>query len=185
VNDQYSPWAGNQNGEFSDLDTFSNDYKAAPAFMPGLATLADGDYDFEVVEATLDHIKADRVMRMHLKVGGGRVVEHLYRLASQYGINQLGADLLALGFDSDKWGQPSRPLSVEIPKAVAKLKGVRFRGTKKRRTGSDGKEYYDLFFSGRVAGAAMPNYASPPAAPTQRVIAPAPVGPAADDDIPF
>src|SRR5262249_26413938 len=44
---------GGPNDDFSDLESFNQDYRAEKPFGQGLDTLADGDYDFEIVSAEL------------------------------------------------------------------------------------------------------------------------------------
>jgi hypothetical protein len=173
--------------DFADLDSFGGEYKPQAAFRPNLETLPNGEYDCEVVEATLDKINNDRIIRVALRVGPGRVVEHLYWLNKQEGINRLGAELCVLGFDADRWGPAyNRPLSVELPKVVAKLKGMKFRAAKTsrkdNRPGYQDRVYHDLHISCRLDGRPMPPLA-PPAAPTPAAAAAVPTG--SDDEIPF
>lgn len=148
---------------FDELDNFGGDYQAQAKFRPGLETLANGEYDFEFTEAKLDRINDDLVMRTGLKVNGARVIERVWWLNTQDALNRFGADMLALGFDADRWGPANnRPLSREVPKVVARLPGVRFRGTKASRPKLDfakqptGEHWHDLHISGRVSGQVSP-----------------------------
>lgn len=189
-----NPWADHAgSSSFDDLDSFGAGYQPQAGFRPGADTLADGDYDCEIVDAALDFIKGDRVLRLGLRTSIGRVVEYLYWLNRQEAVNRLGADLCVLGFDADRWGSANnRPLSVELPKAVAKLKGVRFRATKSSRQGSGlnaARTFHDLYINCRLDGRPMPpltppaNHA-PPAAPA-RAAHPVATAPEVTDEIPF
>jgi len=128
---------GGPGDDLSDLDSFGGSYEAKGAFRPNIDSLANADYDFEIVDAKLDRINTDRILRIGLRTSAGKVVEWTHWLNRQEGVNRLGAELVVLGFDADRWGpQHNRPLSVELPKAVLKLPGRKFRATKTSRNGS-------------------------------------------------
>lgn len=171
MSDPTNPWA-EQPDDFSDLDNFGGDYKPEQSFRSGIDTLHDGPYEFEVVSAILDRTSntADRVCRIGLKVVNGcRVVEWTHFLSKVQGVNHFAADLAALGFDANRWNTPQRPLSKEIPAAVAKLPGIKFRAMKiSRKDGRPGvdKTYHDLQIHSRIDGRPMPTL-SPLAAAVQ------------------
>lgn len=178
-----SPWPEWSATDFSDLDSLGAEYRPEHAFRPGTDTLANGDYDFEVVDAKLDMVGNNRVCRVGLKVNaGGRLVEHTYWLNRKEGINAFGAEMATLGFPAHQWGDgPDRvPLSKAIPECVVKLVGVKFRGTKtSRKDTRPGKQdvvYHDLHVSGRIQGAPMPPI-SPPISPRTQTSATQPNGP--------
>lgn len=142
--------------DFSDLDSFEGSWAPARMFRPGIDTLPDGDYEFAVVDGELGRAQnGDRIFKLGLQVNGN-VVEKTWWLKTQEGANALCADLCALGLDADRWGpKHNRPLSQELPKAPAKLAGVRFRGKITTRT-SNGKTYHNLHIGGKVLGTASP-----------------------------
>lgn len=167
-------------GEYEDLASFDGNFSPQAQFRPGLDTLADGDYDLTVVDAALDKAKGDRILRLGLRTQTGMVVERVYWLTTQEAMNRLGADLLALGFPANTWGSGGKTLATELPAAVAKLPGLKFRGTKKARiSAKDNKTYHELYVCGRIQGAPMP------AAAPVRAPAPAAAPVPADDRIPF
>lgn len=191
----------NSNGSwnsYADLDAYGAQAAPEHAFRPGIDTLANGDYEFEVENAALDQINSMRVMRLNLKVlPAARQVEQVYWLNRQEGVNGLLAEMAALGFPAHTWGSgPGKtPLSVAIPDCVGRLRGVRFRGSKTSRPGKQGgQSYHDLHISGRLGGAPMPPVTptpSPngrPGLPPQPVPMVPPTRPAGtydSNDIPF
>lgn len=134
-----------------DLERFDAEYVAQAAFAPGLDTLADGSYDFEVDFAELGRTKNanDPILRVNLRVNGGMVIEWGSPLTSQEGCNRLGADLRVLGFDADKW-RGSRSFSKELGNAIPKLKGIKFRAIKRTEHSKDGKTYHKLMILNRL-----------------------------------
>lgn len=159
--------------DYSDLDNLGGTYAPQHAFKPGIDTLPDGSYDLEIESATLDRVNADRVARVGLKIAGGTSVEWTVWLSRQEGVNGFCADLAVLGFDTDKWGPANnRLISVELPKAVSRLKGIRFRGSKTHREGKGtnlGKVYHELRVLCRLDSRPMP-----PVGPTNGSAAPHP-----------
>lgn len=174
-----------------DLKRFDGEYVAEAAFAPGLDTLANGTYDFEIISATLGRTKnsADPIIRINLRVNGGLIVEWGTLLTGQERCNRLGADLQILGFDSDKW-RGTRPFSKELGLAVPKLKGIKFRAMKRSNDGKDGKTYHELLLYQRLT-ASSPAAGSPPATPRNGTPMPKPpqqqpAGAASDSEsIPF
>lgn len=176
---------------YDDLASFDDDYKPEKPFRPGIDTLADGDYEMEIVEANLAHASTgDRVLNLDLRVNGGTVVQHTYWLKTQAGMNSLGADLCTLGFDANKWGKTGgKSIKEALPESVKKLPGIRFKCTKKRRDGSGanaGKVYHDIYINARISGRSMPAASSgfnelPDSAPVN----PQPVGAPAGSPIPW
>lgn len=141
---------------YDDLASFDGDLRPEYPVTAGIDTLMDGDYLFEITEASLEQTEKsrERILRLMLLVNGRRV-EKAYFFKKQGSVNSLMADLVALGFDADKWGAAhKRSLAVELPKAVAKLKGIKFRATKRfDKRGESGEGYHNLYIAGRVAGA--------------------------------
>ncbi len=163
---------GGPGDSFDDLASFDRDARPETIMTQRLDTLGDGDYDFEITEAKIDRTgkdhDGDRLCRATLCVNGGRSVEHTWWLNRQEAMNAFLADLCTLGFDADKWGGSSgRSLAAEIPKAVARLAGIKFRGTKRSSDparSKDGKTtYHNLFINAVIQGRPMPG--SAPAAP--------------------
>jgi hypothetical protein len=143
------------NGDYSWLDARANDFKPEHAIRPGLEALADGDYDFEIVDAVLttSHSGKD-IINLGLSPNGGSAIQHTYWLENQ--LNAFGADCLTLGFQADKWGKQV-PLSQAIPETLGKLIGVRFRGKKVTKASKDaGKVWHNLHINSRISGRPMP-----------------------------
>jgi hypothetical protein len=175
--------------DYSDLASFDGDYKAENTFRPDLDTLPDGDYDFEILDADLTRATGKqagvRILTLVLRPNGGATVRHTYWLRDQEQMNRLGADLVVLGFDADKWGKAGgKSIAQALPEAVARLKSVRFRGRKATREGTGnhaGKKFHDLHVGARIGGSAMPAPAKPfnefgNGLPGQQQPAPAPAG---------
>lgn len=187
---------------FGDLDSWGREAKAEHVFGTKVEDLPNGDYDFEIVSATLEQVgeKCDRICRLNLRIVDGAAVQWTCWLNEQKKMNTFLADLSAMGFDASRWGDAfQRPLSREIPAAVAKLPGVKFRGHKSSRADNRpgvNRVYQDFrvvcrIDSGRPMPPLGPSQATqtpaptssngPSARPTQMPAAPAPV----EDDAPF
>jgi hypothetical protein len=170
-----------------ELSRYDQDYVPQAGRRPGLDSLADGDYDFAIQGADLARTEKTRqpILRLELKVvPGGQILEHVYFFSEQRNVDRLGADLCTLGFDADQWtAQNGRRFSAELPAAVARLTGIRFRGHKVTVT-KDGKTHHNLYVNARLAGTPMPGAAGPPRAP-RPVPQPAAAAPNRDQDIPF
>lgn len=149
---------------------------------PGVESLADGDYDFEIRSATLEMLSDKPVLRLGLQVaeggGGVRMLDHLFWIDSQVKANIVGAFLVGLGIPADQW----REFSEELPGAVAILRGITFVGTKKTNQSKDGgKEFHNLYVKSVIGGGGKRNTQRPaPQQPSQQY------GPPDDDgEIPF
>ena len=139
-----------QDDSYDDLDGYGDDFSPQPAIRPGLETLPDGSYEFEVLDAELTKSQnGNRICNLGLRANGGAVVQHTYWLNNQTKVNRMGYDFGVLGFEV------SAPLSQTIPAAVRQLPGVKFRGVKTSRT-YEGKLYHDLHVSVRTGGTPMP-----------------------------
>jgi len=175
----HDPWATQQQNtyapadDFSDLDSFGRgEFAAKHAFAVSIDSLPDGAHDCEIDEANLIKTQTGvRLLKLNLKVNGGTGVEWTHWLNDQRSINALCADLVVLNFDADKWGEATnRPLSVEVPKVIPKLKGLKFRGLKttdkgKENTPNAGKVWHKFRVLCRLDGRPMPPL-SPPGAGT-------------------
>ena len=185
--------------DFADLDGYAHEFKAEHSFKQGIDTLPDGHYDCTIVSAQMDKVKGDTIARITLKVPNGAQVEWTCWLNKQNGVNAFAADMAALGMDSHLWGPAhNRPLSKEIPAAVTKLAGIKFRAHKSSRDvpaqpGKVATTYHDFRVIGRVGGQPMPNV-NQPARQVQAPASPAPapqMQPAGgapdnnDEDLPF
>lgn len=149
-----NPWGG-----YDDLDQFGNEANPEAAFRPTLETLANGEYDFEIVDAVLTHVNQKRVCRVGLKILSlNRVVEHTYWIGTLHGMNGFLAELKTLQFDAHRWGsrEGQIPLSTVLPEVMTKLPGLKIHAVKTSNTGSDGKVYPRLSITGRLSGAPMP-----------------------------
>lgn len=127
-----------------------------------LDTLPDGDYDFEILDAAMDRSFRDQalMLRVLLKVLNGPCqdleVEHVYWFKSKRNVEFLGGALCTLGFDADRWtAVHRRKFSAELPRAVEKLPGIRFRGTKKTNK-DNGTSFHNLYINARLGNTAMP-----------------------------
>lgn len=154
--------------EYNELSQFSGAFTPAAAMRPGLDSLADGEYDFEITAAELTRTPKDNelIFRFSLRViSTGQTVEKVYFFRSQQNVDFLGADLCALGIDADQWKPPARPLEKELPAALPKLRGVRFRGKKVTAANSKdhAKPFHNLYINNRLAAGAMPAPALSPA----------------------
>lgn len=186
--------------QIDDIARFDDDYKPAERFvrLPGPEALPDGTYVFTVTHAALEqtHKSSETLLKWHLKVitgpSAGLVIERPYFFRTQEAVDRLGADLLALGFDADRWsGRYGRKFSAELLKAIPKMLGLQIQG--RVRTADDGKTYLDVQMrtGGMISGEAQsPRAAAPAPAPAPnglRQPAPAAAAPLAPDDdaIPF
>lgn len=144
--------------DFPELQAFDNDFAPDAGRRPNLASLADGDYDFEIASAELTRTEKsnEAILRLDLQVAGGGVVQHAYFFRNQVAVNILGSDLCTLGFDADLWKAPQRPFSRELQAACPRLVGVRFRGKKVTTANKSdpSKPYANLYVNQRLDGAA-------------------------------
>jgi hypothetical protein len=144
-----------------DIARFDHDFTPQQAgnFRPSLEAIPDGDYDWTILTASFDETPKEkkRILRLEVKCEQTtKVVEKVYFFESQQNVDVLGGDLSTLGFDVGEWKAPARPFSQEIHKAIAKLPGMRFRGTKKTN-----KQYPNLFITARLADATPAQRAVP------------------------
>ena len=148
---------------FDEIGRFDGEYTPEDVQRPGLDSLPDGTYEFQVSQVALARTPKSNepILRCALKVlsgaSAGSTVEKAWFFKTQKNINQLGADLCSLGFDADSW-HGKRPFSQELKKALPKLKGMRFRARKLTEKGGDDKVYQNLYISGPLAA----NYTPPP-----------------------
>lgn len=168
---------------FDELKQFDQDFKPEPRNLPGLESLPNGDYDFEVVSAVLERTEKtkDLILRVGLKVlNTGGLIENTYFFRNQQAVDILGSDLCTLGFDTLNWKPPARPFSQELVQAVPKLPGRKFRGKKvtKENAKDPAKPFHNLYVNSLLSSAPAPAEYSPPATAT------AGYG-AGDSDIPF
>lgn len=180
------PFGNDPPDTYEDLAWFDQEYKPeASKFRPGLETLPDGPYDFEVTDAELKKSARQqmRILELGLKVNGGAVIQHAYFLDTQDQMNRLGADLCVLGIPADKWGKAGGvSVAVGLPQAVKQLPGIRFRGSKDHNTteardGGQPKTFHNLRVLCRAGGTPPP---APPAnGSTFNEFAPSPAAPSA------
>ena len=138
----------NENYDFREFD---KEFKPQQGIRPALDTLPDNAYDFEILDAELTRAQnGDAICNLGLKVNGGAVVQHTYWLTRQIGFDRLGYDCGVLGIEV------AAPLSRNIPAAVKRLPGLKFKGTKTSRPGKD-KTYHDLNITMRTGGKSMPS----------------------------
>src|SRR5262245_38485126 len=88
---------GGPGDDFADLDSFSGDYRPEHNFRLNIDSLADDNYDLEIASAVMDRAGQDRICRITLKVAGGGTVEWTHWLNRKGGLNNLCAELAALG----------------------------------------------------------------------------------------
>jgi hypothetical protein len=164
------PFGADPPDSYEDLAWFDEQYKPeASKFRPGLETLPDGSYDFEIVDAEIKKSakKQVRILELGLKVNGGAVVQHAYFLDTVEKMNRLGGDLCVLGIPADKWGKAGGvSVAVGLPEAVRQLPGIKFRGAKDHNTpnaapGQTPKTFHNLRILCRVAGTPAPVPAGP------------------------
>lgn len=173
-----------ENDDLSDLSSFDSDFRPVQAVTPGIEALPDAIYDFEIVRADLSRAQnGSRIIEMHVRPNGGSTVQKTYWLNKQNGMNAFGADALTLGIDSSKWGEGAGKVSLvkALPAALAKMKGMRFRGTKASRVDKEQKTWHELHIGSPIA-AGTPMQPSKPM-PTRPVAPPAVEPP--QEDAPF
>jgi hypothetical protein len=158
---------------YDELDSFEHEYQPRLGLKPSVESLPAGTaFDFEILKAELkkpkDKLLAEAVLRCLTAPFAGQEFQHTWWLDKPDRVNFFCGDLLKLGFDSDKWGEANkRPLKAEIPAAVLRLPGRRFRGGNRKST-KDNKEYVNfnvdvaLPSGGTVAPPPPPGNAKPP-----------------------
>ena len=150
---------------FDELTAFDQEYAPQAGRRPGIDTLPNGEYDFLILEAELSRTQKDRelILKLFLRVESslteqGKVVERAYFFRTQTSIDILGSDLCTLGFDADRWTPEfGRKFSQELPAAMAKLEGIKFRGKKTTKVKPGGETYHNLFVNARLADDSPPD----------------------------
>jgi hypothetical protein len=124
-------------------------------FRAGLETVADGDYEWTVLAATLERTSKQNVLiaKAELRVEKtAQVVEYAWLLDAQEKVDRFGGDMAVLGFPVGTW---KGRLSQAIPEAIAGLPGRRFRGTKKTNPSKDPQRpFQNLYVNARLPDAA-------------------------------
>lgn len=174
-----------------EISRFDQDYIPDKGQGPGLDSVPDDTYELSItgVELTRTTEKRIPILRLLLQVTAGSrkglAFEHVYFFDKQTKIDRLGGDLLTLGFDADRWTpRYNRRFSVELTKAVATMKGLRFLARKVSRKDTDNKLWHNLNLLTRLGSSpAAPSL--PPAAPPAVPASSAPPLPPDDEDIPF
>lgn len=169
---------------YDELAAFDQDFKPQAGRRPGLDVLPDGSHDFQITSAEMARTEKsnDLIMRLGLRVAAsGLAVEHVYFFRTQQNVDILGSDLCTLGIDADQWRSPARPFSRELPAALPRLVGIRFRGKKESKPKKDDptKFHHNLYVNQRIEGGAAPAAYSPDAASGPAYPAPT------SSDIPF
>lgn len=170
---------------FDELARFDDGFTPSSLdIAPGLETLADGEYQFQIAAAEVARTEQTReaIFRMNLLVlagpsGIGSTVERVNFFAKQQNVNILGGDLVALGFDAELWRPPARPFSIEFAKVLPLLVGVRFQGRKTHKVVGE-RTYHNLYIRSKLGVTGV----------SSRAKAAAPVVPTAwppDDSLPF
>lgn len=144
------------------LDQFDGAFRPSrPGMRQGIDSLPDGEYTAVVNRAELTRTKntgADIVrwtLTIESDIGEGQY-EHTTFLSSQQNVNALGSDLMSIGVPCDTWTTANnKRFSVELPKALGSLAGIRVSVSKtSSENSSNGKTYHNLRFLGR-AGATV------------------------------
>jgi hypothetical protein len=157
------------------IGQWDREYKPSdgPKVKPGLDTLPDGDYDLEIAYADLGVTSKtnDTILRIGLKVltgpMAGVTVEKPIFFNSQVSVDILGAELVTLGFDADKWTAANgRRFSQELVRVVPLLRGICFRGHKKRNE-SNGEVYHNLYVNAKLPPRSGNNLATAQPLPSQ------------------
>lgn len=129
-----------------------------------LKNLPDGEYWFVIRSAEIREVKSRPIVEWTLEVAGdnphtGRQFGNSYWLQRQDGtmddiaIKRLNEDLKTLGFDVVNWTKANnRPWGQELPKAVAVIAGVGFKG---KKTTND-KGYANLYVNERAGDDGKP-----------------------------
>jgi hypothetical protein len=170
------------NDVIEELARFDSDYRPAERFssLPSTQDLAEGIYACTIQSAILarTYNSKEPILRLQIEASqsvGSMLCEHAYLLGNQQNYDRLGADLIALGFDADRWSaSQGRPFSAELLKLLSsgKLNGIRFQA-KRRNYTSNGKAGWSFDVCGRLKDGGRP--AAPAPAPvTPRNSTPAP-----------
>lgn len=170
-----------------EFDSYEGDYEPKTGFAPDVKTLPVGRMmEFEFTSAAIKSVQSKTLVESTVRCltpGLEGEYQHTWWIYSAQKFNFFAGDLLKLGFDADKWGSAhNHPLSVEVPRAVARLTGIRFRAMNTTRQTKDG-DFTDFKILGK---ANSPRLAPPPAANNGQQ--PAATGARTsprDEDIPF
>lgn len=138
-------------GVLEEIGRFDQDYQPAEreTFLPGLEALRDGTHILEIVRAELGRTTKSReaIFKLILRAADGLTLERAYFFRDQDAVDRLGADLVLLGLDADRWnGRHGRRFSVELQKALPKLAGVRFQAKKETKASDNPqKPFHNLY----------------------------------------
>ena len=154
------PVAGD-NFDFNIFDSYQDEFVPQRAFRSRIEDIPNGDYELAFKEAAFEFLKRKPVLKVYLQITGGTEFEHVWWLERQEGLNTLGADMVALGFDVDRQVKAGKNLG-DVFKAIApQLVGLKFKARKTSREDNrpdkKGVFYHELKITCRVAGgSAMP-----------------------------
>ena len=133
--------------------------------FPGLE---DGKHTFQILLGELKEFAAGITYKFKLGVNVGTDLvegEKVYWLKGKNGIgdqerknlNDLKADLAALGCDVDNWtAAHSRPFTKELKRASSALVGVKFDGAKKTTESKTGTVYVNIYVNARTKDDGFP-----------------------------
>lgn len=157
-----------------DLSEYDRDYSPASVFsvLPTTEEFPDGVYVGTIRSAELSSRNSDGRPLLRITfdtrlpdIGDVRC-EHVWHLGS--GVDRLGAALVALEFDADRWTPANRrPFSAELVKFVKerKLEGVCFQAKRRSYTDKSGKPGWSFDFAARIKAVPPRGATSPPPAP--------------------
>jgi hypothetical protein len=160
-------------GDF-DLERFDDvcDPEKAGSFAGGLEALEDEkEYDFVILSGAIAPAGTDKKVELKLQVIGGPLDGHKITrdsvVSSHDNMNHVLKDMKTLGFDSGKWNSTfGRKISVELPKALTQVAGIRFRGKKvskpgKKRDGTDSR-FHNIYINKKLAESGIPGVPDQP-----------------------
>jgi len=153
------------------LENFDEGFDLAGAELRKEA-IDNGEYEVEIGEASLRETPRQKTLILEMKLFfrgsqyDGNFFKHQYWLTDTDALTRCGQDLFLLGFDSNTWNaKHGKKLSVEMPRAVAKMKGIRIRISKDSNTASTGKVYHNIYFRGVVPGYSAKDNPTPTTTP--------------------
>ncbi len=144
--------------DFAQLEANYSPKKADGKYEPPLSKLPDGEWEMAVRDGFLYETKTGRPAYKFILINqapgtefDGWEIHKITVIDSPSAMSILGGQLMALGIDSDMWGERNgRPLKDELQKLIETMRNWVIRCQKSQSTGKNGQHYHNLYFKAKV-----------------------------------
>ena len=142
---------------FPSLEQFDDVFCPPSGRKLDVDLVPNGQYEVEIGKAAIEETQksGDTILKLPLIFRSGNIAgdytEKPYFFRTHEQAELCGADLRVMGFDVENWTKANgRPLSQELPKAVARMPGLKLKVAKSSRDGQNGKVWHTLAIVERI-----------------------------------